>query len=180
LAFNRALPLRRKLSHRNAMSESTKTQRTEIKRRKRAVSPAIIHAIELLASGKARTQSEAAAMASVSPEWLSKMLGRPEIGVLLEQTCRKYLRNGTVRATARLIELLDSNSSRTALEASKHVLGIQGIAPPTSGPVVNLGISVGYVIDLRPPTSREIDVTPNAAEPSDFELARYPWGNGDE
>ena len=108
-------------------------------------------------------------MASVTPEWLSKMLGRPEIGVLLEQTCRKYLRNGTVRATARLVELLDSPSARTSLEASKHVLGIQGIAPPMSGgPVINVGLSVGYVIDLTPQPHRgqALDITPNAEDPS--------------
>jgi hypothetical protein len=145
-----------KLNDRVRMLETANTKPTKIKRRKRRISPKIIHAIELLASGKARTQSEAAAMASVTPEWLSKMLGRPEMGVLLEQTCRKYLRNGTVRATARLIELLDSASSRTALEASKHVLGISNISPPREGGVtINTTGGSGYVIQLG---SRDAEV----------------------
>lgn len=166
--YMRALQPKEKIGQPSGMSKIANTKPTEIKRRKRAVSAKIIHAVELLASGKARTQSEAAAMASVTPEWLSKMLGRPEIGVLLEQTCRKYLRNGTVRATARLVELLDSPSARTSLETSKHVLGIQGITPPSNGaPIVNVGLSVGYVIDLSGGEPRTtIEVKPNAEHAS--------------
>lgn len=53
-------------------------------------------------------------------------------------------------ATARLVELLDSPSQRTALEASKHVLGIEGIAPPRDGSSVHIhgGEGSGYVIYL--------------------------------
>ena len=125
---------------------------TNIKKlRKRRISPKIVQAVELLAKGDVRTQKQAAERVGVSEEWLSTMLGREETRVLLEQTCRKYLRTGTVRATARLVELLDSNSSRTALEASKHVLGIGGISPPREGGV-NISIgndSPGYVVVLR-------------------------------
>jgi hypothetical protein len=36
-----------------------------------------------------------------------------------------------------------------SLDASKHVLAIEGIRPPDQGQVsVNVGVSVGYVIDL--------------------------------
>jgi hypothetical protein len=124
---------------------------TNIKKlRKRRISPKIVQAVELLAKGECRTQKQAAERVGVSEEWLSTMLGRDETRVLLEQTCRKYLRTGTVRATARLVELLDSNSSRTALEASKHVLGIGGISPPREGGVnINIGTDPGYVVVLR-------------------------------
>jgi hypothetical protein len=130
------------------MSETANTQPTEIKRRKRRVSPKVVQALEYLASGRARTQTEAATMASISPEWLSKMLKRPEIGVMIDEMCRRFLRAGKVRATSRLLELLESNSSRTSLEASRLVLGIGGIAPPRDGVTVNVG-NVGYVVHLQ-------------------------------
>jgi hypothetical protein len=150
---------------------------TSVKKiRKRRISPKIVQAVELLAKGDVRTQKQAAERVGVSEEWLSTMLGRDETRVLLEQTCRKYLRTGTVRATARLVELLDSNSSRTALEASKHVLGIGGISPPREGGV-NISIgndSPGYVVilrhrddpDLQGDGAQIIDVTSDAENAS--------------
>ncbi|MEH2521565.1 hypothetical protein V1279_007138 [Bradyrhizobium sp. AZCC 1610] len=139
-----------------AISADSNPQR-EIKRRKRRISPKIVQAVELLAKGECRTQKLAAQRVGVSEEWLCTMLGREETRVLLEQTCRKYLRTGKVRATARLVELLDSPSQRTALEASKHVLGIEGITPPRDPFQVNVGldVSVGYVIDLSGPDPRD-------------------------
>jgi hypothetical protein len=147
----RALPKILKLNERGSMQDDRNIPITEKKRRKRRISPKIVQAVELLAKGDVRTQKQAAERVGVSEEWLSTMLGREETRVLLEQTCRKYLRTGTVRATARLVELLDSNSSRTALEASKHVLGIGGISPPREGGVsINIGNdSPGYVVVLR-------------------------------
>jgi hypothetical protein len=124
---------------------------TTKKLRKRRISPKIVQAIELLAKGECRTQKQAAERVGVSEEWLSTMLGRDETRVLLEQTVRKSLRTGTVRASARLIELLDSNSSRTALEASKHVLAISGHAPPRDGATVNIHGgegAAGFIIQL--------------------------------
>ena len=111
------------------MNEIATSPIAEKKHRKRRVSPKVLQAIELIASGQAPTQIAAATQVGITPEWLSKMLKRPEIGVLLDEICRRYLRAGKVRATSRLIELLESNSSRTSLEASRLVLGIGGIAP---------------------------------------------------
>jgi hypothetical protein len=54
-----------------------------------------------------------------------------------------------MRASARLLELVDASSEHVSLDASKHVLAIEGIRPPDQGQVsVNVGVSVGYVIDL--------------------------------
>jgi hypothetical protein len=145
-----------------AMTASTaiSAPTTTKKLRKRRISPKIVQAVELLAKGECRTQKQAAERVGVSEEWLSTMLGRDETRVLLEQTCRKFIRTGTVRATARLVELLDSASARTSLEAAKHVLGIENIRPPADGaPIVNIGLSVGYVIDL---SGGPRDITPDA------------------
>jgi hypothetical protein len=155
------------------MSETTNNNLPEKKRRKRKVGAKIIQCLELIASGRVRTQSEAAAAVGITPEWLSKMLKRPETGVLLDEICRKYLRTGKVRATSRLLELLESASGRTSLEASRLVLGIGGIAPPREGGVninVDINQAPGYVVLLRhrddpdlrgDDTAPMIDVTPD-------------------
>jgi hypothetical protein len=51
-----------------------------------------------------------------------------------------------------VVELMDAASEHVSLDASKHVLAIGNIRPPETGSSVNvnLGISVGYVIDLTP------------------------------
>ncbi|MCV0387406.1 MAG: hypothetical protein K5821_13435 [Nitrobacter sp.] len=116
-------------------------------------------------------------MASVTPEWLSKMLKRPEVRRLVDEIVHQSLSSGKVRATARLIELLESSSQKVSLEASKHVLAIGGVAPPREGPTLNFNGS-GYTIDLRSnpdqpgqvlhnegsPGAVIIDVTPGDAE----------------
>jgi hypothetical protein len=141
-----------------AMTKSTalSAPTTMKKTRKRRVSPKIIEAIRLLASGAVATQKLAAERVGVTETWLSTMLGREETRILLQQTVQKCLRTGTVRASARLIELLDSASSRTALEASKHVLAISGHAPPRDGVTVNVGGNVGYVISLETPGNDDV------------------------
>jgi hypothetical protein len=62
------------------------------------------------------------------------------------------LARGTLRASARVLELMDASSEHVSLDASKHVLAIGNIRPPETGSSVNVnvGLSVGYVIDLTP------------------------------
>jgi hypothetical protein len=143
------------------------------KRRKRSISPKVVYAIELWASGRARTQLEAASMASISPEWLSKVLKTSQAGVLIDEMSKKMLRLGKVRAASRVVELLDHNSGRVSLEASRLVLAVGGISAPRDG--INLSVDinaqVGYVLDLRDPGPRVIDIPPTAEHPSAAALA---------
>jgi hypothetical protein len=124
------------------------------KRRKRKISPAVIQAIELWATGRAKNKTEAATMASVSPEWFGKMLKRPETGVLVEQMTRRLFAEGKIRATARMMDLMDSSSSKVSFEASRFVLAVNKIAPPRDGgSVVNVnlgsaGDGPGYIVML--------------------------------
>lgn len=54
-----------------------------------------------------------------------------------------------MRATARVLELLDASSDHVSFEASKHVLAIAGIKPTADAQVsINIDIKAGYVIDL--------------------------------
>lgn len=90
-------------------------------------------------------------MASISPEWFGKMLKRPEIGVLYEQMTLQLFREGRIRATARMMDLMDSASSKVSFEASRFVLAVNKIAPPRADSTVNVNINSegpGYVIRL--------------------------------
>jgi len=75
---------------------------------------------------------------------------------------RENIAIGGLRASARLVELIDSESDHVSADVSKHTLAIAGIKPRADAQVsVNIDIKAGYVIDLtdepkRPPM---IDVT---------------------
>lgn len=107
------------------------------------------HAIRLILSGEVTTVKAAAERAGLSREHLSKSLGMPHIEAFIASESRKTIAHGKMRASARLLELIDASSEHVSLDASKHVLAIEGIRPPDQGQVnVNVGVSVGYVIDL--------------------------------
>jgi hypothetical protein len=56
---------------------------------------------------------------------------------------------GVLRASKRVMELVDAESEHVSLDASKHVLAIEGIKPRADAQVsVNIDIKAGYVIDL--------------------------------
>ena len=84
------------------------------------------------------------------PDHVSRELAKPRIQAFIASESRRTIARGQMRASARLIELVDASSEHVSLDASKHVLAIEGIRPPESGVNVNINnnISVGYVIDL--------------------------------
>ena len=64
-----------------------------------------------------------------------------------------------MRASARLVDLVDAGSEHVSLDATKHLLGVAGIAPAQSPQVsVNIELKAGYVIDLseRNPRAQQI------------------------
>lgn len=108
------------------------------------------HACDLLASGECKTIKAAAERAKLSREHLSRMLGRPHVQVFIEREARRTIAIGTLRASHRVLELVDATSEHVSFEAAKHTLAIGNIRPPEPGSQVNVsvGVSVGYVIDL--------------------------------
>jgi hypothetical protein len=133
----------------------------------RRVSKRIAEAVRLLLTGECKTQKAAALRVDMSETYLSEALRKPHIRVFIAQRVRETIANGTLRASARLVELLDASSEHVSLDASKHLLAIEGIKPavqPTTS--VNLNVQAGYIVDLR--TDEEIaakvpivDVTPS-------------------
>lgn len=130
--------------------------------KERRISRRVAEAVRLLVTGTCTTQKAAAERVGLHPNYFCEALKRPEVRVFIERCARENLAAGTMRASARLVELLDSPSHHVSLDASKHMLGIAGIKPAAEAQVsVNIDIKAGYVIDLSepgdPPT---IDVTP--------------------
>lgn len=117
--------------------------------RERRISKPIIQAIELMLSGAVTTQRAAAQRVGVTPEWLSKMMQRDNVRVFIDRRARQTIAAGQMRASRRLVELVDAGSEHVSLDATKHMLGISGIAPaPTPSVNVNINLKAGYVIDL--------------------------------
>jgi hypothetical protein len=105
-------------------------------------------AVALLAT-KGITQREAAKQAGLSEFHLSRELQKPQIRVFMERYARETIAKGVLRASARMVELLDAGSEHVSLDASKHIAAIAGIKPAADAQVsVNIDIKAGYVIDL--------------------------------
>jgi phage/plasmid primase-like uncharacterized protein len=113
------------------------------------ISPKIAKAVNLLLTGECKTQKAAAERIGTSATYLCTQLKKPAVEAFIARRTRETIAQGKMRASARLLELVDASSEHVSLDASKHVLAIEGIRPPDQGAVnVNVGVSVGYVIDL--------------------------------
>ncbi|MCK1585473.1 hypothetical protein IVB03_39455 [Bradyrhizobium sp. 168] len=130
--------------------------------KKKPIPKKVRHALNLMFRGECRDIKAAAEQAKLSREHLSRSLRMPHVQAFIASESRKTIAQHAIRAAARMGELVDASSEHVSLDASKHVLAIEGIRPPDQSQVnVNVGVSVGYVIDLtagqaQPPT---IDVT---------------------
>lgn len=115
---------------------------------RKRISKRMQQALSYLAT-KGVTQRDAAKLAGLSEYHLSRELKKPQIQAFIARKARETIAVGVLRASNRVLELIDAGSEHVSLDASKHVLAIEGIKPPEQGQVsVNVGVSVGYVIDL--------------------------------
>jgi hypothetical protein len=131
--------------------------------RERKVSKRLAEVVRLLASGECKTQRAAAKRVGLNPGDLSEALRKPHVQGFIERTMRQNLANGALRASNRLVDLLDASSEHVQFDASKHLLGIAGIKPADHAQQVNVNVEIkaGYVIDLtdKPDEARTIDVS---------------------
>jgi hypothetical protein len=149
------------------MTDETKPEQklvtTEAKPiRERRVSKRIAEAVRLLLTGECKTHKAAAERVGMNYTHLCEALRKPHVRVFIERRTRETISDGTLRASARLAELLDASSEHVSLDASKHMLALNGYQPP-AGPTtqVNINIRAGYVIDLSDdPPAKVVDVTP--------------------
>lgn len=134
------------------------------------IPPRIAQAVKLLLTGECKTQKAAAERVGITPSHLCESLTKPKIQAFIARETRRNIQNGAIRASARLVELVDASSEHVSLDASKHVLAIEGIRPPDQGQVsVNVGVSVGYVIDLSGQASNPSATTIDARVTRDGE-----------
>jgi len=117
--------------------------------RERRVSKRLAEVVRLLLTGECKTQKAAAERVGMNETYLSEAFRKPHVRMFIERRTRETIANGTLRASARLVELLDAGSEHVSLDASKHMLAIAGIKPAAQ-PTTNLNIQVaGWALDLR-------------------------------
>jgi phage terminase small subunit len=86
-------------------------------------------AIELLATGKCKTQTEAAAAVGTTRETLCRNLAKPHILEFMRQRAMRTIAMAAGRAAEVKAELLDCADNTVRDRSSTFVLGVAGIAP---------------------------------------------------
>src|SRR5258708_16911184 len=113
------------------------------------IPPKIGQIVDWLVSGACKNQQAACERANLDPSYVSRELRKVHVRVFMERRARETIAAGTLRASARVIELIDAGSEHVSADISKHVLAIAGIKPAADAQVsVNIDIKAGYVIDL--------------------------------
>ena len=94
----------------------------------------------------------------MSREYLSRRLSEPHIAEYLRVKAGRVVAIAAGRASARLVQLINSKSEHVSFDATKHTLAIAAIKPAAEPNIsLNIEMRAGYVIDLR---DDPIDVTP--------------------
>src|SRR5262249_29184470 len=122
-----ALPRRQHQRHHSGMSTAL-TQSEQKPAKEPRISKRLQQAVTLIGS-KGITQREAANRVGMSEWHLSRELKKPHVRVFMERAARQSIALGVLRASNRVMELVDAGSEHVSLDASKHVLGIAGIKP---------------------------------------------------
>jgi hypothetical protein len=118
------------------------------KKKKKIVPKKVRAAVELLAKPKIPV-AVAARHVGLTRQYLDKMLGMPHVEEYYEKKKRRNVAVAGIRAAAKIGELVDSDSAKVALEASKFALGVTGIKVASDTQVnVSLSVQAGWVIDL--------------------------------
>jgi hypothetical protein len=113
------------------------------------ITPKVRQAIELLATGKCKTQTEAAEHVGLTRETISRSLAKPHIIEHMRQRAVRTVALAAPRAAEVKAELMDCADNMVRDRSSSFVLAVAGIAPDTAASVnVNIAIKAGYVIDL--------------------------------
>lgn len=126
--------------------------------------------IRLVISGECKTVQAAAERVGMHGDWARRMMSLPHVQVFIADERRRTIAQASLRAAGRLSELIDAESEHVSLQASQHVLAIEGISPPERGHgvQVNVNVTPGYIVKLRHAEGAEldgqaIDVTDTAA-----------------
>lgn len=123
------------------------------------ISKRVSEAVRLLVTGECTTQRAAAERVGLTASHLCEVLKKPNVQVFVARECRQTIARGSMRATARLLELVDASSEHVSLDATKHALALNGIKPANDPQVsVSIELKAGYVIDLTDKQGPMVDV----------------------
>lgn len=126
--------------------------------KERRISKRLQQALSHLAT-KGVNQREAAKLASISEFHLSRELKKPQVQAFIARKRAEIVSIGSLKAATRAVELIDAESEHVAAKVSLAFLNSTGDIKGDSSQVsVNVGVSVGYVIDLSG-TTKVIDGT---------------------
>jgi AraC-like DNA-binding protein len=116
---------------------------------------------------KGMTQREAARQAGISEFHLSRELRKPQVQVFIARKARETIGAAPLRASARLVELIDANSEHVAAQVSERILTSEGILKSDQRAIaVNVDVKAGFILDLRDdppsqtPQQRTIEAKP--------------------
>ena len=128
------------------------------------IPPKISQIVDWLVTGACKNQQAACERANLDPSYVSRELRKVHVRVFIDRKVRDSIANGTMRAGARLLELLDSDSDHVSLDAVKHQLALNGIKPANDAQLsVSLDVRAGFIIDLAEPAQPMRDVTPSSS-----------------
>jgi hypothetical protein len=106
-------------------------------------------ALDLLATGKCKTQLEAAEQVGLTRETLCRNLAKPHVAEYIRRRAIRTVAIAAGRAAEVKAEHLDCPDSMVRDRSSSFVLATAGIGPATAPSLsINLEMRAGYVIDL--------------------------------
>jgi hypothetical protein len=122
--------------------------------RPRRISTGIRRACDLLASGECKTVTAAAARVQMSREHLGRMLQQPHVRAFISRKSGQIIASASLRASTKLVELIDAESEHVAAQVSQRILTSEGILKSDQGGVtINNTVQAGYTIYLAEPTA---------------------------
>jgi hypothetical protein len=117
--------------------------------KERPLSKRLRKALHLLETGECSTQRAAAERAGMSEFQLSRRLREPQIQAFIARKRSENISVASIRASAKAMKLIDSESDHVAAKMTLALMAHTGDIKGDSSQVsVNVGVSVGYVIDL--------------------------------
>lgn len=111
------------------------------------------NACALIADGSVKTITAAADRVGMNRSHLSRMLSKPHVRVYLARKASENIASATLRASSRLVELIDAQSEHVAAKVSERILTSEGILKADQQSVaVSVDVRAGFVIDLSEPS----------------------------
>lgn len=150
----------------------------------RRLSKKLNAAIDALFDGTGKNITEAAAVAGIARETLSRAMKQPHVREEIRERTERQLTGKTLaRAAGKLHQLLDAQSENVQFRATELALELNGFGAK-QGPVVNNSVSIGWCIDLRRDSTKPGLMIGEAGTPGamiiDAEVVEVTDGGGDE